>query len=120
MQNVPTSSIRLAPPHAAPRARVASSLFVFASATLLSMAGCNWNSFDKYVEAAPIRVHPTPSNYGLSGYGARIATLQTSLSGKQVSTIFASAGGTTPVAISRAWTGSAVTEAGPQLRCHVP
>lgn len=120
MKNVPTPSIQSLLPHTKRPACVAPRRFVLASVALLCAAGCNWNSFDKYVEQAPIRVHPTPSNYGLSSYGARIATLQTSLAGKQVSTIFASAGGTTPVAISRAWTGSAVTETGPQLRCHLP
>src|ERR1700712_3666271 len=83
-------------------------------ASLLA-SGCNWTAFEPYVDTAPIRVHGRPSNFPQSGYGAQLASLQVKLGNQQVSSIFASAGGATPVAISRAWTGSAVSESGAQL-----
>ncbi|MDB4985770.1 MAG: integrin-like protein [Myxococcaceae bacterium] len=80
--------------------------------------GCNWNSFDPYEKTAPIRVHSAPSNYEQPSYGSELATSQTSSGGGSISTLFASAGATSPITIQRAWTGSHVSESGAQLRCH--
>lgn len=93
---------------------------VLASLSLCSLvvfSGCSWTAFDEYEKTAPIRVHAEPSNYKLPNFGKALVTYSATVDGKKVSRIVASAGGPSPIAFSRTWDGSKISESEPLLYC---